>query len=616
LKYRGIKLDLERDLLFSEQGIQLLNKYYSDGKEGVQKALARAANCFSYGDSDLAQFIYDAASRHWFFYSSPILSNAVDGEWKTGRNPELMWENSGSGRTYRRSLWKGEMPKAMPIACFAGYAPDTIKGQIDVAAELSLLSVMGGGAALHNGIRAVSDKAPGPIPFFKTIDGIMGYYRQGRTRRGSVALYLDVSHPDILEFIKMRTPSGGDPARKINNRSGVHNAINITDKFCDAVVNDEQWELICPHTKEIREIVKARDLWESILETRELTGEPYLWFIDVANRSLPPSQQALGLSNNGSNLCSEISLATNSERTFVCCLSSLNLEKYDEWKDTPLVANLVRFLDNVLQWFVDYAPEGLEKAVYSATRERALGIGAMGFANWLMKNNIPFESGGFGSAAQWNNIIFKDIHDKGIRASIALGEERGEALDMGGTKRRNSHVFAIAPNSNSSVLCDTTPSIEPIASNAYTQKSRAGIALVRNKYLIPVLEKYGQNSDSVWKSIIDSNGSVQHLSFLTDQERSVFRTAWEMDQAWLVEHAEQRQQYICQAQSLNLFFLPGTDRAYINSVHLKAMKGKKVKSLYYFRTGAAVAADTVKQIQRQSLSDWKQEGDVCISCEG
>ena len=611
MNYRGIKLDLERDKLFNEQGIQLLNKYYSDGKEGVQRALARAANCFSYGDRELAQFIYDAASKHWFFYSSPVLSNAVEGQW---RKENKEWGHDRASVEYRKELWRGEEPKAMPIACFAAHAGDSIKEQIETSSELALLSVMGGGAAVHSRLRAVSDKAPGPIPYFKTIDGLMGYYRQGRTRRGSVAIYLDISHPDVAEFIKMRTVSGGDPARKIDNRSGVHNAINITDAFCDAVVADADWELICPHTKEVREVVKARELWESILETRELTGEPYLWFIDVANRALPPSQVAKGLRNNGSNLCSEISLPTSSDRTFVCCLSSVNLEKYDEWKDTPLITNLVRFLDNVLQWFVDYAPNGLERAVHSARSERALGIGAMGWADFLMKNSIPFESGGFGSAAQWNNIIFKDMHDKGIRASIALGEERGEAPDMAGTKRRNSHLFAIAPNSNSSVLCNTNPSIEPIASNAYAQKSRAGINLVRNKHLIPVLQKYGQDTAEVWKDIVDNNGSVQHLHFLSFDEKQVFKTAWEIDQHWVVQHAEDRQPYICQAQSLNTFFLPGSDRAYINSVHLAAMKGKILKSMYYFRTGAAEAADTVKQMQREAIVDYKNED--CVSCQG
>jgi ribonucleoside-diphosphate reductase alpha chain len=614
-QYKGIILNLERDGNFSPEGINLLNRYYSDGKEGIQKAIARAANCFSYGDSDLAQFIYDAASRHWFFYSSPILSNAVEGDWQLDAyKQENFWSPTHKGD--RQAAWMGELPKAMPIACFLSYANDSIKGQINAASELALLSVAGGGAALHSGIRAVSDKAPGPIPYFKTIDGVMGYYRQGKTRRGSVAIYLDISHPDILEFIKIRTPSGGDPARKINNRAGVHNAVNITRAFANAVRDNLDWELIDPHSSEVRETVKARELWEVLLEIRELTGEPYLWFIDNANELLPDHQKALGLKNHGSNLCSEISLATNDMRTAVCCLSSLNLEKYDEWKDTPLVSYLVRFLDNVLQWFIDYAPDELERAKFSAYRERAIGIGAMGWHNFLMKNDIPFESGGFNSAAQWNNVIFKKINAEGVAASVQLGAERGEAPDMFGTGRRNSHIFAIAPNANSSVLCNTSPSIEPIYSNAYTQKTRAGINLVKNKYLEKKLEWYGLNDEAVWKSIIDNNGSVQHLSFLTDHEKRVFKTAYEIDQRWLIEHAEARQPYICQAQSLNLFFAPGSDRAYINAVHLKALYSPVLKSLYYFRTGAAEAADGVKEVQRKALDDWKEQGEECVSCQG
>jgi ribonucleoside-diphosphate reductase alpha chain len=606
-----IKIDVERDKLFNQQGATLLEKYYSDGREGIQKAIARAANCFSYGDEALAQRIYDAASKHWFFYSSPVLSNAVDGHWA---HPVQNWKLGMYDREQRLLAWKGEAPKAMPIACFGGYVPDTIQGQIDVSSELALLSVMGGGTALHSGIRAVSEKAPGPIPFFKTVDGIMGYYRQGRTRRGSTALYLDISHPDIVEFINIRKPSGGDIARKINNRPGVHNAVNITDAFKEAVDQDADWELICPHTKKVHHTLKARELWEQLLETRELTGEPYLYFIDVANRALPVSQRALGLTNKGSNLCSEITLATDNLRTFVCCLSSLNLEKYDEWKDTNLVADLVRFLDNVVQWFIDYAPNGLHRAIYSASRERALGIGAMGFHNYLMSKGIPFESGGFNSAAQHNHTIFKHINSQGIDASIRLGGERGEAPDMEGTGRRNSHVFAIAPNSNSSVLCNTSPSIEPIASNAYTQKTRAGIYLVKNKWLEPVLEKYGINTEETWQSIVRNNGSVQHIEALPVEERNVFKTAWEIDQHWVIEHAGNRQQFVCQAQSLNVFFLPGSNREYINSVHLKAMREGKIKSMYYFRTGAASKADTVKTIQRVVLN--QESATACLSCEG
>lgn len=614
LNYQGIPLHVERDSNFNEQGLGLVEKYYSRGRGGVQEAIARAANNFSYGDVGLATRIYEAASKHWFFFSSPIFSNAVDGYWKTYGRHERKEFWFPESKEERLASWIWEAPKAMPIACFGAYLPDSIEGQINAESELALLSVMGGGTALHSRIRAVSKKAPGPIPYIKSIDGTMGYYRQGETRRGSAAIYMDCDHPDIVEFIDMRRPSGGDPARKIDNRQGVHCAVNVTQKFIDAINKNEIWRLRCPHTQEVKGSLPARELWEKMLDAREFTGEPYLHFIDVTNRALPESQKKLGLRNYGSNLCSEITLATNEERTFVCCLSSLNLEKYDEWKDTSLVTDLVRFLDNVVQWFIDYAPGGLARAVFSASRERALGIGAMGFHNYLMSKGIPFESGGFNSAAQHNHLIFSRIHEQGIAASKKLSDERGPAPDMENSGRRNSHVFAIAPNSNSSVLCNTSPSIEPIASNAYTQKSRAGVFLVKNKWLEHVLEKEGQNTDSVWNSIIQHNGSVQHLTFLSDEQRDVFKTAWEIDQHWLVEHAGNRQKYICQAQSLNVFFPPGSDRPYINSVHLKAAREGKVKSMYYFRTGSEQKADLIKQIKRVTLNEQSATG--CLSCEG
>lgn len=623
VEYQGIKLDLSRDELFSVQGKDLMSRYYTQGRDGVQKAIARAAIAFSYGDNKLAQEIYDAASQHWFFYSSPVLSNAPEGQWdpSVDYKSKAFWapENTAA----RKAAWLGEKPKAMPIACFLTFLPDTIEGQLSAAQEISRLSVAGGGTSLHNDIRAVSDKAPGPIPYFKTTDGIMGYYRQGKTRRGSCAIYMDLSHPDIIEFINMRKTSGGDPARKINNRAGVHNAVNITDKFADAVDADGPWELICPHTHVVKETMRARDLWEELLSARELTGEPYLYFIDVANRALPESQIKLGLKNRGSNLCSEITLATDEHRSAVCALSSVNVEYYELWKNTNMVANLVRFIDNVIQWYIDWASDKVPRTKFSAMRERAIGIGAMGWHNFLMSKDIPFESGGFNSATQWNHIIFKDMHTKGIAESIRLGTERGEAPDMVGTGRRNSHVFALAPNSNSSVLCNTSSAMEPIASNGYTQKTRAGIFLMKNKYLERKLEKLGKNDAETWKSITDNNGSILHLDFLSDHDKEVFKTAWEIDQHWVIQHAEDRQPFVCQAQSLNVFIMPGSDRAYINSVHLKAMRGRKIKSMYYFRTGAATSADTVKDVVRKSLADWKEtpadaeDGMAgCISCEG
>lgn len=619
MQYLGITLDLTRDTNFSEQGLELMDRYYQkDGKEGVQKAIARMANCFSFGDVKLAQFIYDAASKHWFFPSSPILSNAIEGVWLGD-----YWKTRD---TQGFLVWKGAAPKALPIACFLTFVPDSIDGQVKTAAELSRLSVMGGGTAVHSAIRATSDKAPGPIPYFKTVDGIMGYYRQGKTRRGSAALYLDDNHPDVVEFINMRKTSGGDSARKIDNRAGVHCGVNISQAFINAITDDLMWNLVCPHSGEVHEQVRARTLWENILEARELTGEPYLYFIDVANAAFPEAQKALGLKNHGSNLCTEITLATNEERTAVCCLSSVNLERYDEWKGTELIANLTKFLDNVIEWFIHFAPPELERATFSARSERAIGIGAMGFANFLMKNEIPFESGGFNSAAQWNHIIFKGMHAQGIAATQQLAKERGEPTDLIGTGRRNSHLFAIAPNANSSVLCNTTPSIEPLMSNAYTQKSRAGVHLVKNKYLVKWLEDYLQgSSDSeevksvfrqrFWKDVVDHNGSVQHINYMPDAMKKVLKTAWEMDQNWIVEHAGERQKYICQAQSTNLFFLPGTDRGYINQVHLKAAREGKVKSLYYFRTGSEGAADTIKKVERKVIEDTVVESS-CLSCEG
>lgn len=617
MKYQDITIYPERDESFSQEARSMLRKYYNSGDDNIQSVIAKVAINFSYGDTGLAQRLTNACSKRWFFFSSPPLSNAVKGYWDSNVDYKSKEFWKPENRELRRAAWKGDLPKAMPISCFLTYLGDNIRSQIEANLEVAELSVMGGGTSLQSRIRAMSDVAPGPIPYFKTIDGLMGYYRQGKTRRGSCAIYLDVDHPDIIEFIKMRTPSGGDANRKMLNRSGVHHGVNFTREFAQAVRDDAMFALRCPHTKEVKEMKRAREIWETFLEARELTGEPYFWNIDHANDQLPATQKALGLRNNGSNLCSEISLANNDERTAICCLSSLNLELYEEWKDSTLVADLVQFLDNILQWFIDYAPDSLSRAVFSATKERAIGIGGMGWANFLMKNMIPFEGGGFGSAVQWNHKIWSGVKAKAVEKSQQLAIERGEPEDMKGTGMRNSHLLAIAPNANSSLLCGTSPSIEPLMSNAYAQKTRAGIMLHKNKYLEPVLEKYGLNTEEVWKQIVKNEGSVQWIEQLSDIERSIFKTAWEIDQHWLVQHAEDRQPYICMAQSLNLFFLPGSDRKYIGSVHLKALYSRVLKSLYYFRTGTAVAADLVKEMQREAMQDWKQNEDDggCPSCE-
>lgn len=500
--------------------------------------------------------------------------------------------------------------------CFLTHLGDSIQSQMKASAEIKLLSVMGGGTSLQSRIRATTEVAPGPIPFIKTVDGDMGYWRQGKNRRGSCAVYVDVSHPDIIEFIKMRTPSGGDANRKIVNRSGVHHGVNFTREFAQAVKEDAMFELRCPHSGEVRDKVKARHIWETWLEARELTGEPYFYNIDNANDQLNENQKELGLRNYGSNLCSEITLPNNDERTAICCLSSLNLEKYDEWKDTTLVQDLIQYLDNIIQWFIDWSPEELSRAAFSATKERAIGLGGMGWANLLMKRGIAFESH---EAIELNKEIWKRVKQEAKFKSIILANERGEPEDLKDSGMRNSHLLAVAPNANSSILCGTSPSIEPLMSNAYTQKTRAGIMLNKNKFLAELLEKLGQNTEKVWKSIIDRNGSVQHLEFLTKEQKDVFKTAWEIDQHVVVQQAEDRQHFICQSQSLNVFFLPGTDRKYINSVHLKALYSDVLKSMYYFRTGSAVSVENVKEdAQRVALSDWKedkQDDTECVACQ-
>lgn len=629
MQYLGIKLDLDRDSNFSEEGLVLLERYYAEeGRAGVQKAIARVANCFSFGDKAFAQRVYDGISQHYWFPSSPIFSNAILGEWVGD-----YWKDKKDGENID-NYWQGPRPKAMPIACFLAYLEDSIKGQVETATELSYLSVMGGGTAVHSQIRATSDKAPGPIPYIKTLDGVMGYYRQGKTRRGSTAIYLDIKHPDVPEFIRMRHPSGsGDSARKIDNRKGVHLALNLTDEFQEAVDNDDDWTFECPHTKEPKQTVKARALWEDILDAREFTGEPFFLFVDTVNRAHPPYQLKRGLKSNGSNLCTEITLATSSDRTAVCCLSSANLERFSEWNAQPVMADMVRFLDNVLEWFIHFAPPQLERAVNGAKAERAIGIGFMGWAYYLMRHNIPFEGGGYNSAIHHIHRLHSVLHAEALAESAKLALERGEPADLVGQQKRNSHVFAIAPNVNSSVLCYTSPSCEPLASNAYTQKSRAGISLFKNKYLEQWLFRLMEQeaklfyengvafdskmfAEDFWDDIVRHNGSVQHLEYMSYEDKAVFKTAWEIDQHWVVEQAEQRAQYICQASSTNLFFAPGSDRAYVNSVHLKAMRGRKCKSLYYYRTGSEQVADTIKTITRKPLADWRTDGESCAACEG
>jgi len=573
------------------QAIDLLKGYYLRGSEkDPQEAYARAAVAYSGGDLQLAQRLYDGVSNNWFMFSSPVLSNAP--------NP-------------------GDVAKGLPISCFLSYIPDTLSGLISHQSELAWLSVKGGGVGGHwSDVRAVSDKAPSPIPFIKVADSAMTAYKQGQTRKGSYAAYLDISHPDVIEFLNIRVPTGGDSNRKCFN---LNNAINITDDFMDAVVNDSDWNLIDPHDDSVRDTVSARNLWERILEIRYRTGEPYLNFIDEANRHLPEALKEKGLKIRGSNLCNEIHLPTSKNRTAVCCLSSLNLETYDEWKETTIVADLITMLDNVIDCFIDSAPEELKNAVHSARRERSLGLGAMGFHSYLQSKNIPWESA---MAVGQNRMLFKNIKEKALEATRALAKKKGEYPDGKGTGVRNSHLLAIAPNANSGMILGTSASIEPIKSNAYTHKTRVGSHFIKNKHLEKVMEEHrlrlGKASDWLdreWRNIIHHEGSVQQLDYLTEWEKDVFKTAFEIDQSWVVEQAAQRQEFICQGQSVNLFFPSGSEKSYVNSVHIKAWKNK-LKGLYYLRTSASSGAENVgKQVERIALKDFIEDTE-CLACSG
>ena len=596
MQHLGIEINTKKDKLLSEQSYKLLKDYYCrDDEKSPQMAFARAAVAFSAGNINLAQRIYDYVSKGWFMYASPVLSNAPI---------------------------KGEAIKALPISCFLSYVPDTLVGLIEHSSELRWLSVKGCGVGGHwSDVRAVSKKAPGPMPFLHTVDADMVAYRQGRTRKGSYAAYMDVDHPDITEFVNMRIPTGDVNRKNLN----LHHAVNITDDFMKAVEENTDWNLVDPASKEVSDTVKARRLWEHMLETRYRTGEPYLNFIDTANRALPESQKQKGMKIRGSNLCNEIHLVTNEERTAVCCLSSVNLELYDEWKDTPMVKDLIVFLDNVLQFFIDHAGDEISRARYSATQERSLGLGAMGLHSYFQKHRIAFDSD---AAIAKNEEIFSRIKAKAVEATLEMGKRRGEAPDMEGTGRRNAHMLAIAPNANSSMIVNTSPSIEPWKANAFTSRTRVGSHLNKNPYLEEELEKIGKNTDDVWSMIITNGGSVQHLDFLDNHTKNVFKTAIELDQLALIRLASDRQKYLCQGQSLNIFFPAGADKRILHQVHYQAWK-QGCKGLYYLRTETSNKAENVSQkVEREKLDDvidpntinfnngTEEDQSECVACEG
>ena len=589
---QGIKIDYSRDSLFDELGmIRLKESYMADGEESPQERFAFVSSQFA-SDKFHAQRLYDYSSKHWLSYATPILSF-------------------------------GRSKRGLPISCFLNFIEDTAEGLVENLSETNWLSMLGGGVGIGFGIRSADDKSTGVMPHLKMYDASSLAYRQGRTRRGSYAAYLDISHPDILMFLEMRKPTGDQNMRCLN----LHHGVNIPDTFMEIIekcmldpnANDD-WELRDPHSGELRETVSAKELWQKLLELRMTTGEPYLHFIDESNRKMPQWLKDKGLKIHQSNLCSEIILPTNEKRTAVCCLSSLNLEYYDDWKtDSLFLKDVAEMLDNVLQYFIDTAPSAIKRARYSATRERSIGIGALGWHALLQRKNTPWESA---MATGLNKQIFAHIRTTLNKANKQLGKERGEAPDAEGTGNRFSHLMAIAPNASSSILMgNTSPSIEPFRANAYRQDTLSGSHLHKNQYLDKIIkEKANDKYDEIWSSIIANDGSVQHLDILDDWTKDVFKTSMEIDQRWVVQHAADRQEFIDQAQSLNVFFRPDSHIKYVHAVHFQAWK-QKLKTMYYCRSDKIAKADKVsKRIEREVIAeiDLKAmtEGETCLACEG
>lgn len=586
----------ERDGLFDELGIaRLKESYMMDHELSPQERLAYVSKSFS-SNPEHAQRLYDYSSKHWLSYSTPILSY-------------------------------GKSSRGLPISCYLNYIHDSAEGLVDNLSETNWLSMLGGGVGIGFGIRSSDDKSTGVMPHLKMYDASSLAYRQGKTRRGSYAAYLDIDHPDILVFLEMRKPTGDQNTRCLN----MHHGINISDEFMSLIETcmtddnaDDSWELRDPHSKKVYDVVSAKELWQRILEMRMQTGEPYLHFIDRSNEQLPSWLKQKGLKVHQSNLCSEIILPTSADRTAVCCLSSVNLEYFDQWsKDKKFLSDVLEMLDNVLQTFIDNAPDTISRAKYSAMRERSVGVGALGFHAYLQSKGVPFESA---IAKSLNMRMFKHIRTELDAANRKLGEERGEAPDAQGTGLRCSHIMAIAPNASSSIIMgNTSPSIEPWRANAYRQDTISGAFLNKNKFLDKLIkEKCSEdtklNYDKIWSSVIANDGSVQHLRCLTDIEKEVYKTSMEIDQRWIIEHAADRQQYIDQAQSLNIFFRPDVDISYLHAVHFMAWK-KGLKTMYYCRSEKIGKADKVsRKIERQIIQEIDMEalasGEECLACEG
>ena len=590
----SVEIDFRRDRYLSEFSIKTLqDRYLVNGEGSPQQAFARAAEAFADDDAH-AQRLYDYVSKLWFMFSTPILSN-------------------------------GGTKRGLPISCFLNYVDDSRRGITDHYTENAFLSSVGGGVGGYWGdIRSVGSKtsngseSTGVIPFMKVVDAEMLAFSQGVTRRGSYAAYLPMNHPEIEEFLDVRKPTGGDINRKSTN---LHHGVVIPDDFMELIEGatkvegfDDSWDLVDPNSGVVTKTVSAKTLWVKLIQNRVETGEPYIMFGDTVQAGLPECQKQLGLQVHQSNLCSEITLPTNEERTAVCCLSSVNLEEYDEWSNDPnFIPDLVRMLDNVITYFIAHAPNELEKARFSAEKERSIGLGAMGFHAYLQRHNIPFESA---MAKGRNMAMFWHIKSAAETASRTLAVERGEAPDAEGTGMRNCHLLAVAPNASSSIICgNTSPSIEPYRANAYSQKTKSGTSLQKNEYLEDLLRDLEMDTDEVWKSIVTNGGSVAHLDFLDDWTKDVFKTAVEIDQRWVIDMAADRQKHICQSQSLNVFFPSDVSKQELHAVHMAAWK-KKVKTLYYLRSEAYKRAETVSdEALRQRIFDSMDENE-CLACEG
>lgn len=566
----NINIDRSRDNLLTHFGKAVLDDRYLMPGESYQDLFARVASYYS-DNEEHAQRLYNYISKLWFMPATPILSN-------------------------------GGTRRGLPISCFLNEADDSLKSIMDIWTENVWLASRGGGIGTYWGnIRSISEKVgqngktSGVIPFIKVMDSLTLAISQGSLRRGSAAVYLPIDHPEIEEFIEIRRPTGGDPNRKALN---LHNGVLVSDEFMQAVEDGKDWALKSPKDRKIVRTISARGLWARLLTARMETGEPYIVFVDTVNDQRPEIQKKLGLKIKTSNLCSEITLPTgldhrNQERTAVCCLSSLNLDRYFEWKDDErVIEDVMRFLDNVLEDFIRKAPETMAHAKYAASRERSVGLGVMGFHSFLQRNMIPIESV---MAKVWNQKIFKQLDEEVNRASRKLAEERGPCPDAAeaGFMERFTNKTAIAPTASISIICGgTSPGVEPTAANAYTHKTLSGSFSVKNPHLVALLEKKGLNTEEIWTSITVHEGSVQHLEELTESEKEVFKTAFEINQRWLMEHAADRTPFVNQAQSLNVFVPPDIHKKELHDIHFLAWK-KGVKSMYYARSKSIQRAEVV-----------------------